>query len=141
METQNNDPMQQKTETAAEKSVRYMTEEERREWSGVSEWEDPLFKERPVDDKVGMIGLASLLCGIASLLASCIDIASTLFGIAAIVCGIISKKKQEPTDKMSTIGIIMGCCGIGIALVVLLIKSYFKYAAPSILSTLPTVTE
>lgn len=141
MDTQNHDLQQQKTETAAEKSVRYMTDEERREWSGISEWEDPLFKERPADDKNEMFGLASLLSGIAALLSSCIMISAVLFGIAAIICGIISKKKLETTDRLSTAGIIMGCCSIGIAVVVLLIKLYFKHAAPGILSTIPTLTE
>ena len=104
-------------ETAAEKRGHYMTEQERREWSGVSEWQDPLKKERPQPDvNDGRLAMASLLCGIVSVLIACIHISSVLFGTAAIVCGIISRKKGENAYTLSKIGIILGCVCLGLAL-------------------------
>ncbi len=114
---QPNGQPQEQQETAAQKRLRYMTDEERREWSGLSEWKDPLEKEKPEqNENNGKLALASLLCGIAGALIACIHISSLIFGIAAVVCGILSKKKGESASTMSTIGIVLGCICFGLFL-------------------------
>lgn len=106
---------QEKQETAEQKRMHYMTDAERREWSGISEWHDPLEKEEaPANPNDGKFAIASLLCGIVSVLVACIHISGMLFGIAAIVCGIIAKKKNETAYGMIKAGIILGCICLGL---------------------------
>ena len=118
---------QAQPETPVKDPNRYMTDEERREWSGLAEWHDPLEKEKPepaAND--GKLSMASLLCGIASILTSCTGIANVLFGAAAILCGIFAKKKQESARTLSTIGIILGICGIGVTIALLLFRIFLE---------------
>ena len=122
---QKNDP--QREETAEEKRRHYLTDEERREWSGLAEWHDPLEKEKPepaAND--GKLSMASLLCGIASILTACTVFVNVLFGAAAILFGIFAKKKQENARMLSTIGIILGISGIGVTLALLLFRAFLE---------------
>ena len=131
-----NEQKPQQEETAAEKANRYMTEEERREWSGIAEFDDPVFRERPVEEKGGIFAIASLICGVSALLTVCTVYLNAIFGAAALICGIISKKKDENASGMSTAGIIMGIIGIGVAIFVLAIWAFKEFIAPSIASNL-----
>ena len=122
---------EERQETAEEKRLRYLTDEERREWSGVSEWRDPLEKDQPEPvQNDGKFAMASLLCGIASVMTLCTGYICGVFGAAAVVCGIIAKKKQENADTMSTIGIILGIIGIGVMLVLRCISRFSKTGLP-----------
>ena len=142
MDEQTSGQPQERQETAEQKRLRYMTEEERREWSGLSEWKDPLEKEKPEqNENNGKLAPASLLCGIAAVLVACIHISSLIFGIAAVVCGILSKKKGESASTMSTIGIVLGAIGIAIILAVLAIKLIILLLAPDSIVDLPSVPE
>ena len=106
---------------------RYMTDAERQAWSGVSEWRDPLEKEQPEPvPGDGKLSMTSLLCGIAAVLTSCTGIANVLFGAAAILCGMIAKKKQEDGGTLSTVGIILGICGIGVTIALLVFRAFWK---------------
>ena len=140
MDTQNHDlHPEEREQSAEEKRLRYMSDEERREWSGVSEWRDPLEKEQPEpDEHDGKFAMASLFCGIAALLTLCTGYVNAIFGAAAVICGIIAKKKQESADKTALIGIIFGIIGIGVALVLLLIRLASKMSAPDVLVPAPT---
>lgn len=131
-----NEQKPQQEETAAEKANRYMTEEERREWSGIAEFEDPVFRERPIEEKRDKFAIASLVCGILVFPTACTIYMCAVMGVAALVCGIISKKTDETATKLSTIGIILGSMGICIALIVLLIWIFKAYIAPGIASEL-----
>ena len=85
------------------------------------EWHDPLFdddKKQP-DPNDGKLALASVICGVISLLMVCVSGISALLGAAAIVCGVISRKRCENAGMLPTIGIILGVVTIGIALVLL----------------------
>ncbi len=135
MDTLNEQKLQQE-ETAAEKANRYMTEEERREWSGIAEFEDPVFRERPIEEKRDKFAIASLICGVSALLTVCTVYLNAIFGAAALICGIISKKKDETATKLSTIGIILGSMGICIAIFVLAIWAFKEFIAPGIASEL-----
>ena len=118
---------QAQPETPVKDPNRYMTDEERREWSGLSEWHDPLEKEKPepaAND--GKLSMASLLCGIASILTACTVFVNVLFGAAAILCGILAKKRQENARMLSTIGIILGISGIGVTLALLLFRAFLE---------------
>lgn len=118
---------QAQPETPVKDPNRYMTDAERRAWSGISEWHDPLEKPQPepaAND--GKLSMASLLCGIASILTSCTGIVNVVFGAAAIFCGIFAKKKQESARTLSTIGIILGICGIGVTLALLLFRIFLE---------------
>lgn len=115
IDEQTNNQPPEKQETAEQRRLHYMTDEERREWSGVSEWHDPLEKEKaPANPNDGKFALTSLLCGIASVLMACVHISSVLLGIAAIVFAIIAKKKNETAHGMIKAGIILGCICLGI---------------------------
>lgn len=108
---------QEQAGTSEEQRIRYMTEEQRREWSGVSEWHDPLAKEKPAPDaNDGKLALGSLLCGIAGILTSCAHTPCLIFGIASVTCGIISAKKGETSDRLRKIGIILGSVCLGLTL-------------------------
>ena len=132
---------QPREETAAEKANRYMTDEERREWSGLSEWQDPLEKERPAEETSGKFAMASLLFGIAAMMTSCVGILSALFGAAAILFGILSKKKSETADKAATIGIVLGIIGIGIMVAVLIFRIVMENAASGVTNHLPSIPD
>lgn len=126
-------------ETAEEKRIRYLTDEERREWSGLSEWRDPLEKEKTEpDENDGKFALAAVLCGIVSVLFACFHISSMLFGAAAIICGVISKKKPETTHTMATVGIVLGCICFGIALVLKILWIMGRLFPPEAVSTIPS---
>ncbi len=131
-----NEQKPQQEETAAEKANRYMTEEERREWSGIAEFEDPVFRERPIEEKKDKFAIASLVCGILVFPAACTIYMCAVMGVAALVCGIISKKTDETATKLSTIGIILGSMGICIAIFVLAIWAFKEFIAPGIASEL-----
>ena len=129
---------QEKQETAEQKRMRYLTDEERREWSGVSEWHDPLDKEKPeTNPNDGKFALASLLCGIVSVLIACVHISSLLFGIAAVVCGIIAKKRNESAYGMIKAGIILGCICFGIALCLEIFHILGKLFPPESVNIIP----
>ncbi|MBR4200820.1 MAG: hypothetical protein IKQ91_06035 [Oscillospiraceae bacterium] len=140
MDQQNNNQPQERQETAEQKRLRYMTDEERREWSGISEWQDPLEKEHPQqNENEGKLALASVLCGIAALLTVCTGYANAILGIAAIVCGIISKTRQEGKGHLSTAGIVLGIIGLSVALVMLVIWALKILLAPGITGNLPAI--
>ena len=87
------------------------------------EWHDPLFdddKKQP-EPNDGKLALASVICGVFSLLMVCVSGLSALLGTAAIVCGIISRKRGENAGMLPTIGMILGISTIGVALVLLCI--------------------
>ena len=129
---------QKKPESASEQLRRYMTEEERREWSGLSEWHDPLDKEKPeTNPNDGKFALASLLCGIFAVLLACVHISSLLFGIAAIVCGIIAKKRNESASGMIKAGILLGCICFGIALCLEIFHIMGKLFPPESVNIIP----
>lgn len=130
-EQRNGVQSEERQETAEEKRLRYLTDEERREWSGVSEWRDPLEKDQPEPvQNDGKFAMASLLCGIASVMTLCTGYVCGVFGAAAVICGIIAKKKQENADTVSTIGIILGIIGIGVMLVLRGISRFSKTGLP-----------
>ena len=132
MDTQRNIPQpEDRQETAEEKRLRYLSEEERREWSGVSEWHDPLEKDKPEPvQNDGKFAMASLLLGIVSVLTLCTGYICGVFGAAAVICGIIAKKKQESADTMAAVGIILGIIGIGVMLVLMGISRFSKTGLP-----------
>ncbi|MBR3045137.1 MAG: DUF4190 domain-containing protein [Oscillospiraceae bacterium] len=132
MDTQRNIPQpEDRQETAEEKRLRYLSEEERREWSGVSEWRDPLEKDKPESvQNDGKFAMASLLLGIVSVLTLCTGYICGVFGAAAVICGIIAKKKQESADTMAAVGIILGIIGIGVMLVLMGISRFSKTGLP-----------
>ncbi len=124
---------QQHSESAKEKSLHYLSDAERREWSGLSEWRDPLDKPKPKSaENDGKFALASLLCGIAAMLTLCSGFANAIFGAAAIICGILAKKKQRKSaETLANIGIILGIIGIGVAIVLLIISQLTKMEPPT----------
>ncbi len=67
------------------------------------------------------MAIASLICGILSLLLCCFSYVGLVLGIVAIVLGIISKKKTENGKGMALAGIITGSIGGAIALIFVII--------------------
>lgn len=131
----------EREETAEKRRLRYMTEEERREWSGLAEWRDPLDKEKPEEEpQTAMLAIGSLICGIVAILTACNALAGGLFGIAAIVLGIVSKIREKP-GTVSTIGIVLGVCGIGVSLLALMIKIALRLAGLAVTNTLPGIPD
>lgn len=123
---------QERQETAEEKRRHYLSDAERREWSGLSEWHDPLEKEKPEPRRNdGKFAFVSLLCGIAALLTSCTGTVNALFGAAAVISGILAKKRQESAHAPATAGIILGVCGIGISLALLAFWALKNIFGPS----------
>lgn len=116
MDNQNRPP--EREETAEEKRLRYLTDEERREWSGISEWHDPLDKppEAPPDARGDRLAIAATALGIGSVMMGCIHISSLALGIAAVVCGILAKKKYGSVSRLATAGIVLGCICFGMFL-------------------------
>ena len=119
MNEQENGQMPEQKESASEMANRYMTDEERQNWTGLGEWRDPLERDlRPPENVCdGKLAVASLCCGLAAALTVCAPIASAVFGVAALVCGIIAKVRQAGMGKASTVGMVLGAVGIGVALV------------------------
>lgn len=75
--------------------------------------------EPRTEDKGGCIGLsiASLVCGILSLICCCLTWFSFVLTIAAIVCGIITLVKNYDGKGMAIAGIITG--GLGLVIVIM----------------------
>lgn len=62
------------------------------------------------------LAIASMVCGIASLVLCCFTYFALILSIAAIVLGIISKKKTTEGSGMALAGIITGAVGLLVAL-------------------------
>ena len=62
------------------------------------------------------LAIASMICGIASIVLCCFTYFALILSIAAIVLGIVSKKKTTEGSGMALAGIITGAVGLLIAL-------------------------
>ena len=62
------------------------------------------------------LAIASMVCGIASIVLCCFTYFALILSIAAVVLGIISKKKTTEGSGMALAGIITGAVGLLIAL-------------------------
>ncbi len=65
--------------------------------------------------------IASMICGIASIVLCCFTYFALILSIAAIVLGIVSKKKSSEGSGMALAGIITGAVGALIALTFIII--------------------
>ncbi len=65
--------------------------------------------------------IASMICGIASIVFCCLSYFGLILGIAGIVLGIVSKKKTTEGCDMALVGIITGAIGAVFALSMIII--------------------
>jgi hypothetical protein len=85
-------------------------------------FDNNVMNTQPEQPQVGKgLAIASMVCGILSLVLCCFDVLALILSIAAIVLGIISKKKTENGKGMALAGIITGAIGLVIALALLII--------------------
>lgn len=86
--------------------------------------------ERGNDSSGGNSGfaIASMICGIVSVLCCCLTWVSLVLGVGAVVLGIIALKNKYDGKGMAIAGIITGGIGIFIWLIVILVSGsgFFK---------------
>lgn len=89
-----------------------------------------IIPQPPQPKKFTGFAIASLCCGIASLLCCCVGIGLPL-GALAIIFAVINRRKGQSMDAMSITGIITGAIGLlsGIAIYA---ASFFMYEIPEV---------
>ncbi len=111
--------------------------EERRNWSGLSEWQDPLEKERPKPEEDPRPGMASLAFGIAAMCTLCAVLPSAILGVLAIVFGIRALRQDKGGLGAAKIGIVLGIIAIGVGIVLLGMKGIHALFGDMISGRLP----
>ena len=103
---------------------RELTEEEKKNpvSSGAVEWHDPLDKPAQQKSPTGKLAIASVLLGLAGICTSCAAPAAFILGIAGIICGVLSGSKNEDSDKLRKIGILLSAGAICTGIIVLIIR-------------------
>lgn len=86
-------------------------------------------QENPADNSKGF-AIASLCCGIASILCCCLWYISFFVGIAGIVLGIIAMKKGTAGKGMATAGLITSIVGIVLAILAIILVVIIAIADP-----------
>lgn len=84
--------------------------------------------QAPQPKKFTGFAIASLCCGIASLLCCCMGLGLPL-GALAIIFAVLNRRKGQSMDAMSITGIITGAIGLAIGLVIY-VASLFVYEDP-----------
>ncbi len=80
------------------------------------------------------LAIASLVCGIISLLCSCCGWLGIIVSVAAVVLGIVSITKKEDGKGMAIAGIICGGVGLLIGIVVLIMGAAVSSMDPDALT-------
>ena len=111
--------------------------------AGASYDADPGYQQAPNYDQSAYYGtpdpneggskalaIASLVCGIVSLLCSCCGWLGIIVSVAAVVLGIISINKHEDGKGMAIAGIVCGGVGLIIGIVVVIMGSALSSMDP-----------
>lgn len=120
--------------------ITYMTEEERRSWSGTAQWKDPL-DTPPAAEEQSRLAMVSAALGALSLLLVCASYLSAGLGAAALICGIVSRVRSGEWRRLSAAGVVLGAISLAIALVLLILFLAKKILTPGIEGILPDMGE
>ena len=85
--------------------------------------------QAPRTNKCSGFAIASLCCGIASLLCCCVGIGLPLAALA-IIFAILNRRKGKDTDAMTIVGLVTGAIGLVLGLAINL-ASWVLYEDPS----------
>ena len=89
--------------------------------------------QKPSNGNIGF-SIASMVCGILSILCCCFTYLGIILAIAAIVLGIVSLKKNADGRGMAIAGLITGGVGAVLAIIVLIMAAGASSIDPNELS-------
>lgn len=86
----------------------------------------------PAPEKIDAFSVASMVCGIISIILCCTGILSIPAGALGILFAILSKRKSKPMPSMSLSGIVLSCIGIAMGIFMLVFSLYTVLTDPEL---------
>ena len=76
--------------------------------------------DKKPDENIGL-SIASMVCGILSIILCCAGVAGIILSVAALVLGIVSLKKKAAGRGMAIAGIATGAVGLLLAIIMIVL--------------------
>ena len=89
------------------------------------------FNSNQINTTSNRFAIASIVCGILSLIACCMGILSVPFGALGIIFAILSKRKGQSMSGMSTVGIWLSCVGMALGILFTIYSFYIVFNNPA----------
>lgn len=87
------------------------------------------YQPEPAESSSQWLAVASLICGIISILSCCCWVLSGILAVVAIVLGIIAIKKNTPSRGMAIAGIATGGTGILLTIISIVFIGFASIAS------------
>lgn len=89
----------------------------------------------PAPEKLGGFSVASMICGMISIILCCTGILSLPLGAMGILFAVLSHRRGKSMPSMSLTGIILSCIGIVMGLIMLVFSIYMVMTDPEFRDT------